>query len=123
MDIIGAFLNGNLDEEIYMEEPPGFHDGTNCILCLKISLYGLKQSAHVWNKHLHEALLLLGYMHLYADSCVYIHQSQKKLAILVFHIDDHAVFATKGDITHVKGELVALFDMHDLGELKHFISF
>ena len=123
MDVIGAFLNGILDEEIYMEQPPGFHDGTDRVLRLKKTIYGLKQSARVWNKRLHDALLSLGYMRLYADSCVYTRRLKGKLAILAFHVDDLAVFTSKGDATHVKGELAALFDMRDLGELHHFVGF
>ncbi|KAJ1299272.1 hypothetical protein OPQ81_002677 [Rhizoctonia solani] len=46
-----------------------------------------------------------------------------KVVILAFHVDDLAVFTTKGDAAHVKGELAALFDMHNLGELKHFLGF
>ncbi|KAG8735095.1 hypothetical protein FRC10_011005 [Ceratobasidium sp. 414] len=123
MDVIGAFLNGVLAEEIYMEQPPGFQDSTDRVLRLIKTLYGLKQSARVWNKRLHEALLTLGYARLYADSCVYMRSRKNKLAILAFHIDDLAVFTTEGDAAHVKGELAALFDMHDLGELQHFLGF
>ncbi len=46
MDVKGAYLNGTLDEWVYMQQPEGFEDGTDCICELLKSLYGLKQSGH-----------------------------------------------------------------------------
>ena len=54
LDISHAFINGVLEEEIYMEQPEGFHFGNpEDVLRLKKSLYGLKQAGRVWNKTLH----------------------------------------------------------------------
>lgn len=54
MDVTTAFLNGNLEEEIYMKQPEGFvADGQEHLVCrLKRSLYGLKQSSRCWNQAL-----------------------------------------------------------------------
>ena len=49
MNVKGAYLNGILDEKVYMWQPEGFEDGTHCICKLLRSLYSLKQSSHVWN--------------------------------------------------------------------------
>ncbi len=49
MDVKGAYLNGVLEEWVYMCQPKGFKDGTNCIYELLKSLYGLKQSSQAWN--------------------------------------------------------------------------
>lgn len=49
-DVRTAFLNGNLDEEIFMEQPKGFEDGTERVCLLKKGLYGLKQASRNWNK-------------------------------------------------------------------------
>jgi len=65
VDITAAFINGDLDEEIYMKQPEGFHidyPSKGCRLCK--SLYGLKQSAQQWNKKLHTVLTELGFKHI-----------------------------------------------------------
>ena len=62
MDISHTYLNGNLEEEIYMQQPEGFEVGGPEFVCkLKKSLYGLKQAGHVWNKKLHSVLLSMGF--------------------------------------------------------------
>jgi len=50
MDVVGAYLNGELAEEIYMKQIPGYEDGSNKVLHLKKTLYGLKQAGQVWNQ-------------------------------------------------------------------------
>ena len=61
MDIVGAYLNGDLIEEIYMKQIPGYEDGSSNVLRLKKTLYGLKQAGRVWNRRLHKALTELNY--------------------------------------------------------------
>jgi hypothetical protein len=62
VDITAAFINGDLEEEIYMNQPEGFHIGSPSKVChLRKSLYGLKQSARQWNKKLHSVLTELGF--------------------------------------------------------------
>ncbi|QRV80823.1 Retrovirus-related Pol polyprotein from transposon TNT 1-94 [Ceratobasidium sp. AG-Ba] len=123
LDVVGAYLNGKLEEEIYMEQIPGFSNSTLKVLRLLKTLYGLKQSGRVWNRRLHEALLSLEYMRLFSDSCVYRRLQREKLSILAFHVDDVAIFTSKGYSAHVKGELMGLFNMRDLGKLNHFVGF
>ena len=54
LDISHAYLNRTLEEEVYMEQPDGFHFGNpGDVLCLRKSLYGLKQAGRVWNRTLH----------------------------------------------------------------------
>ena len=59
MDAISAFLQGDIDEEIYIKQPEGFQDG-NKVLCLKKSIYGLKQSSRMWTIKLSKALKNVG---------------------------------------------------------------
>ena len=55
VDVVGAYLNGTLEEEIYMCQPEGYHFGApGDVLLLKKSLYGLKQAGRVWNQTLHK---------------------------------------------------------------------
>ena len=61
MDIKGAYLNGILKENIYMEQPEGSDDGTGRICRLRKTLYGLKQSGREWNKALNSKLISFGF--------------------------------------------------------------
>jgi Reverse transcriptase (RNA-dependent DNA polymerase) len=73
IDISHAFLNGDLEEEIYMEQPAGFEVGGPDHVCrLKKSLYGLKQAGRVWNKKLHSTLEKIGFTQLQSENSVYI---------------------------------------------------
>jgi hypothetical protein len=70
LDIETAFLHGDLDEEIHMEQPPYFidlkHPYNECKL--KKSLYGLKQSPRMWHLKLHTYLESIGFTHLQVES-------------------------------------------------------
>ncbi|KAE8183731.1 hypothetical protein A4X03_0g8163, partial [Tilletia caries] len=56
LDVVTAYLQGELTEELYMRQPPGYDNGSNLVLRLLKPLYGLKQAGRVWNKKLHDAL-------------------------------------------------------------------
>ena len=76
VDITAAFINGDLDEEIYMKQPEGFHIGSPSKVCrLRKSLYGLKQSTRQWNKKLHSVLTELGFKRIESDRSVYIYSN------------------------------------------------
>ena len=72
-DVKTAFLNGELTEEIYMRQPEGFIEiGNENMVCkLNKSIYGLKQSARVWNLTLDKYLLEMGFNKGEADACFY----------------------------------------------------
>ena len=72
MDVKGAYLNGTLKEEVYMRQPVGFEDGTECVCCLIKTLYGLKQSGREWNLELNKKLVTVGFHHLWSDPCAYV---------------------------------------------------
>jgi len=72
MDIKGAYLNGILQEIIYMRQPEGFGDGTSRVCKLIKTLYGLKQSRREWNKQLDEKMRSHRYKRLTSDSCTYV---------------------------------------------------
>ena len=63
MDIKCAFLNGVLHQDVYIVQPPLFHDGTRRVWKLKKALYGLKQAAREWHKALVELLSEVGFCH------------------------------------------------------------
>jgi histone deacetylase 1/2 len=76
IDIQNAFVQSDLQEQIYMQQPPGYEDGTSQVLQLNKSLYGLKQAPRVWQQTLTTYLFELG--------CV---QSQSDGALFTFRDD------------------------------------
>ena len=89
LDISHAFINGVLEEEIYMEQLEGFHFGNpEDVLRLKKSLYGLKQAGRVWNKTLHSTLLKLGFSWLQSDASLYVFRRDSVRLIMPVFIDD-----------------------------------
>ena len=74
MDVKLVFLHGDLDEEIYMEQPQGFIvAGSEHLVChLQKALYGLKQASRAWNLQFHGVLEELGFTCTYSDAGVYV---------------------------------------------------
>ena len=72
VDISSAFTYGDLDEEIYMRQPEGFHEGGKNMVCrLNKSLYGLAQASRQWNKKMHAFMLSIGFKRIHSDLSVY----------------------------------------------------
>ena len=67
MNVVGAYLNSELNEMIYMKQLSSYKDETNYIYRLRCSLYGLKQSGAIWNKKLNSEFISLGFTQLIAD--------------------------------------------------------
>ena len=90
MDVKTAFLNGDLEEEIYLEQPKGFIvPGQEQKVCRLIkSLYGLKQAPKQWHAKFDEVMLSNGFKINECDKCVYVKQTQNCFAILCLYVDD-----------------------------------
>ncbi|WVZ58555.1 hypothetical protein U9M48_008818 [Paspalum notatum var. saurae] len=119
MDVKTAFLNGELEEEIYMEQPDGFVvKGQESKVCkLLKSLYGLKQAPKQWHEKFDTTLTSAGFAVNEADSCVYYRYGGGKGVILCLYVDDILIFGTDINvINEVKSFLSTKFDMKDLGE-------
>ncbi|GJY20268.1 zinc finger, CCHC-type containing protein [Tanacetum coccineum] len=120
MDVKTAFLNGDLDEEIYMKQPEGFvmpgHESKVCKL--KKSLYGLKQAPKQWHQKFDDVVLSNGFSLNQADKCVYSKfDASGKGVIICLYVDDMLIFGTDQDqVNKTKEFLSSNFDMKDLGE-------
>lgn len=86
LDVNNAFLNGDLQEEVFMEHPAGFIDQQNPTLVCKLhkSLYGLKQAPSAWFEKLHHALLQLGFHSTKSDQSLFIQVTPKWLHTSLF---------------------------------------
>ena len=94
MDVKTAFLNGELDEEVYMEQPEGFVvPGQEHKVCKLIkSLYGLKQAPKQWHQKFDQIVLSNGYKINQSDKCVYSKFSNGKGVIICLYVDDMLIF-------------------------------
>ena len=123
MDVNGAYLNGQLEEEIYMIWPPVYEDGSGAFLFLLHSLYGLKQSGRAWYHKLKETLLKHNFKHVAVEHGLYIMQKDEKLQIILLWVDDLLHIGPDPDSTNeIKAIHCHKFDMHDLGEPRHLIG-
>lgn len=124
-DVKSAFLNGELEEVIYMKQPPGFEEGNNNFVCkLRKSLYGLKQAANVWNKTLHEVLVSGGFKQSNADRCLYTkYTNEEGLVYILIYVDDILVASKKqNNICEVEKLLKEKFDITNLGKVHHYLG-
>jgi hypothetical protein len=125
MDVSSAFLNGDLDEEIYMAQPEGFAaPGQEHLVCrLKKSLYGLKQSPRQWYQKLHSTFVALGFSRCASDHCVWVWAKNGIKVIIPAYVDDLTI-ACKHTPTlkHIKAELHKQYKMHDLGPIKYILG-
>ena len=73
MDVMSAFLNGELQEEVYVRQPPGFvvERQEDKVLRLDKALYGLRQAPRAWNAKLDQTLCALGFKHSASEHAVY----------------------------------------------------
>lgn len=126
IDIRNAYVNSDLDELIYMEQPEGFEykERKKYVLKLKKSLYGLKQSGNKWNKCLNKVLTeKLGFTRLKSESCIYVKGEGKEMIILAVYVDDILIFATYAHlISELKSVINSEFEIDDIGECKKVIG-
>jgi hypothetical protein len=125
MDVKTAFLNGELDVVIYMEQPEGFvQKGREHLVCkLRKSLYGLKQSGRAWYECIHIFFVNKGFTRSHADHSLYVLQTCHYIVIVIIYVDDLIILASNVDvINELKASLESEFEMSDLGELHFFLG-
>ena len=90
MDVKTAFLNGYLEEDVYMTQPEGFifANDVNKVCKLQKSIYGLKQASRSWNIHFDEIIKEFDFIKNLDDPCVYKKVSGSKVTFLVLYMDD-----------------------------------
>ena len=91
MDVKCAFLNGILDEEVYIEQPEGFVDLDKRDMVCKLhkALYGLKQTPRAWYERLHNYLIQIGFQRTNDNSSLYIKEGpNKKIELAKIFVDD-----------------------------------
>jgi hypothetical protein len=114
IDIQTAFLNGDLEHEVYMEPLDGFPVGPGNVLRLKRSIYGLKQSPRQWYHKLREYLESIGWRVSDFDQSVYIGPD---FTFMTVYVDDIRIYAMRDEqIEAIVQQMAERFQIKDLGE-------
>lgn len=117
MDAITAYFQGDLDAEIYTQQPEGFDDESGRVCKLKKAMYGLKQSGRQWNRCLDAALQSFDLIKSKLDPCVYYTESIN--LIIAIYVDDFLIFWKSIAVRDsLKKRLTERFHMKDMGQAK-----
>jgi hypothetical protein len=126
MDVKTTFLNGYLQETIYMEQPQGFiHLGTHHKVCkLHKTLYGLKQSPRTWYERTNSFILTSSFKKSLVDIKVYILTQDNQLAILALYVDDATLISNDADglLKQFKSKLAKKFAMTYFGHIQYCLG-
>jgi Reverse transcriptase (RNA-dependent DNA polymerase) len=125
MNVKTAFLNGDLEEDVYMTQPMGFEDPINAskVCKLKRSIYGLKQASRSWNKCFDKKIKEFGFIKYNEEPCVYKRFSGNIIVFLILYVDD--ILLIGNDIftfDNVKSSLKKVFSMKDLDETAYILG-
>jgi hypothetical protein len=123
MDVKSAYLNGELEEEIYMEPPPGFDVPEGMVLKLNKAVYGTRQGGRVWYDNVRATLEEMGYVRTECDHAVFIRFQNGKLSIIALYVDDFTMACDDLQvILRDKEELKKYYNMTDLGEISYILG-
>jgi len=134
MDVCTAFLGVDLEEEIYMHPPQGYfglvQTGTltksswKMVLRLRKSLYGLKQSSHIWYGTFKDFVISIGFVASRVDGGLFVlhNKDQDIVATVVLYVDDLLMIANEGLIGQIKDQKKKRFRMHDLGSVSFYLG-
>ncbi|CAI7804166.1 unnamed protein product [Closterium sp. NIES-53] len=123
MDISTAFLNGILEEDVYMTQPPGYEDGTGRVCKLKKSIYGLKQAPRCWYQKLAAVLDDMGFRTSSCDERLFLKGEGEKLVLFLVYVDDILLFSSSmKEIQKVQQQLMKNFKCKTLGEVKYYLG-
>ena len=118
IDISTAFLNGDLEHDVYMEQPEGFEDyyGPGFALKLNKSLYKLKQAGHQWHKKLDSVMTGMGFSLIQCGNSIWIYRKDDIRIIIPVYVDDMTVACkSQKQYEWVRDELRKHFKLRDLG--------
>ncbi|CAH2104888.1 unnamed protein product [Euphydryas editha] len=125
LDVTTAFLNGQLNECVYMQLPNNLKNERNVgkVLKLKKAIYGLKQSARAWYKKVENCLQELGYKKSLYESCLFVKVSEKEKTFIALFVDDFFIFSNcNREVDYLKAQLNSKFKLKDLGQLRQCLG-
>nr|CAN62530.1 hypothetical protein VITISV_029281 [Vitis vinifera] len=125
LDVKSAFLNGYLEEEIFVEQPEEFavKGKEDKVYQLRKALYGLKQAPRAWYNRINAHLLGLGFKKSQSESTLYIRKINAGRLIISLYIDDLLVTGSNQYLMDkFKDEMEEVFEMTDLGDMSYFLG-
>jgi len=124
MDVETAFLNADLEEEVYIKPPEGITIPTGCdCIRIKKALYGLKQAPRAWNKDINAKLHGMGFTKLQSEPCLYLYLKKLDICIISLYVDDLVIAASSlQTIQYVKDHLQQFYLMKDLGVIDEILG-
>ncbi|KAK1667093.1 hypothetical protein QYE76_055252 [Lolium multiflorum] len=123
LDVQNAFLNGELNEEVYMQPPPGYSVPDGMVCRLRRSLYGLKQAPRAWFERFASVVTAAGFSPSLHDPALFVHTSPRGRTLLLLYVDDMIITGDDPEyIAFVKARLRDQFLMTDLGPLRYFLG-
>ena len=125
MDVKTTFLNGSLEEDVYMDQPKGFSiKGKEHLACkLKKSIYWLKQASRQWYLKFNDAITSFGFKENTVDRCIYLKVSGSKFILLSLYVNDILLASSDLGLLHeTKKFLSKNFEMKDMGEANYVIG-
>lgn len=123
IDVSTAYLNSELNEDVYMKPPEGFNETHGKVLKLRKAIYGLKQSGRAWNEKLDTVLQNFGFVPCNNEPCLYKMKINGELILVAVYVDD-IIIACKDEkeIFRIKSMIAEQFDISDKGRLQHFLG-
>ncbi|KAH9658123.1 retrovirus-related pol polyprotein from transposon RE1 [Citrus sinensis] len=125
VDVNNAFLNGELSEEVFMQQPKGFVDKSkpNCVCRLHKALYGLKQAPRAWFEKLRGCLLQWGFRNSKSDSSLFLRKTKVSLIMVLIYVDDILVTGPNSEeLDSFIQQFNIVFALKDLGRLSYFLG-
>jgi hypothetical protein len=125
MDVKSAFLNGDLKEEVYVCQPPGFVvlGQEHKVLRLRKALYGLRQAPRAWNEKLDATLKRIGFHQSEHEHAMYRRGDSSSVLLVGVYVDDLIITGASSEgIEAFKAEMKTLFQMSDLGLLSLYLG-
>ncbi|KAL0384142.1 UNVERIFIED_CONTAM: Retrovirus-related Pol polyprotein from transposon RE1 [Sesamum radiatum] len=125
MDVKSAFLNGYIDEEIYVEQPQGFiaKGYEEKVLRLKKALYGLKQAPRAWYSRIDNYFMNRGFRRSLSEPTLYVKRQGNDTLIVSLYVDDLIYTGNNEKMIHdFKEDMMKTFEMSDLGLMHFFLG-
>jgi len=123
LDVATAFLNGELEEEVYVKIPPGLEEQyPNKCFFLKKAIYGLKQAPRVWWDNLSSTLTSNFFTPSYSDTCLFYRQGKHGRVLMLIYVDDILCVGHAEDVKDALSIITEKYDCSEVSDARSFLG-